>query len=168
MSKERKTNYAEKNSTAIKPHIRHDLDRPARVQIFPKGESATKQSFKDECDINNIMAAFAVTGVLNHANESEANYGFASSDSSTESMHLITDAQNMFANLPSQLRTRFDNDPVKFLEFTENANNLPEMIELGLMADDYVPPSIETTNTPPAKPVLSTTNEPNPPTAPAE
>ena len=44
----------------------------------------------------------------------------------------INRSKAVFDALPSVLRKRFDNDPAKMLDFCSKAENLPEMIELGL------------------------------------
>src|SRR6185369_4770159 len=38
----------------------------------PKAISMTKQSFKDECDINNIVRRFEATGIVDHINAAHA------------------------------------------------------------------------------------------------
>ena len=45
---------------------------------FDKSTAMTKQSFKDECDINKIMAKFQKTGALNHYAKHAPQYGDAS------------------------------------------------------------------------------------------
>lgn len=118
--------------------IYHNQPRQ-RVQFIPSGKSRTKQSFKDECDINKIMARYQKTGAMAHVNQHGAEYGFASSIDFSEAMRLITTAQDMFDGLPSSIRTRFANDPGQFLDFVQDANNTEEMIKLGLMAKTKAP-----------------------------
>jgi len=96
------------------------------------GVSLTKQSFTKECDINNIMAKYQKTGALDHVNKHEASYGYATSEDFTSSMEIVARGQKMFAELPSSIRTKFDNDPSKFLDFVQDQNNLTEMQEMGL------------------------------------
>jgi len=96
------------------------------------GQSLTKQSFTDECDINNIMRKYQKTGAIEHVNKHEASYGFATSDTFQESLEIVAKAKNMFEELPSSIRTKFENDPSKFLDFVQNPENLTEMRELGL------------------------------------
>lgn len=122
----------------------------------------TKQSFRDECDINNILARYQKTGVIDHVKNHSQEYGFASGDSFTESMNLVAAAKSMFEELPSQTRTKFENNPAKFLDFVQNEANIPEMREMGLM----VP--VEAI-TPPAEPEPATapTAAPEPPKTPA-
>jgi len=96
------------------------------------GVSLTKQSFTKECDINNIMAKYQKTGAIEHVNKHEASYGFATSIDFQEALEIIRTGQTMFDELPSSIRTKFDNDPAKFLDFVQDENNQAEMVELGL------------------------------------
>jgi len=96
------------------------------------GESLTKQSFTSECDINNIMAKYQKTGALDHVNKNEASYGFATSEDFQSALEIIRTGQTMFDELPSSIRTKFDNDPAKFLDFVQDNKNQAEMVELGL------------------------------------
>jgi len=122
-----------------------------RVRIsFPKN-GRTKQSFKDECDINLIMAKYQKTGAITHVNKYGANYEFATSIDFTEAMQLVVTAQEMFNGLPSSIRTRFENDPAEFLDFVQDANNVPEMRKMGLIAPEEppeVPQEVKKTDTP--------------------
>ena len=93
---------------------------------FPADEGRTKQSFKDECDINNIMARFQKTGVLAFANKFEARYGDVTGVDFGEAMRVVADARSMFAEMPARLRDRFANDPARFLEFVQNPANKDE------------------------------------------
>ncbi len=111
---------------------RHNQPRD-RVQITFAKKGRTKQSFKDECDINQIMAKYQKTGALAHVNQHGAEYGFATSDDFATSMRIVTQAQEMFDGLPSTIRTRFANDPAQFLDFVQDANNKDQMVDMGLI-----------------------------------
>ncbi len=103
-----------------------------RVAIKFTEPTLTKQSFKKECDINNIMAKFQRTGAITHVQKNQQNYGFASALTFTESMNIVAKGQSMFNELPSSIRTKFDNDPAKFLDFVQDESNADELVELGL------------------------------------
>ena len=96
------------------------------------GKGGAKQSFKDECDINQIMAKYQKTGAITHFAKHSPSYGFASSMDFNAAMQLISQAQTMFDELPSKLRARFDNSPDKFLDFVQDPANGDEMRTLGL------------------------------------
>lgn len=95
--------------------------------------SRTKQSFKSECDINNIMARYQTTGILEFANKHEAQYADVSSMDYQESMQKIAQANSMFNDLPSSMRARFENDPAQMLAFLQNEANREEAVSLGLV-----------------------------------
>lgn len=103
-----------------------------RQRLTFSGESITKQSQKDDCDINLIMARFVKTGVMEHQRIHGAEYGFASADSFNESMQIVAKGKTMFEELPSSIRTKFENDPAKFLDFVQDENNRDAMQEMGL------------------------------------
>lgn len=106
---------------------------------FPCGEGRTKQSFKDECDINNIMARYQKTGVLDFAGKHQAQYGDCTNIEFQAGLDIISNAKKMFADLPSSVRRRFDNDPGEFLEFINDAGNREEAQRMGLLKESTPP-----------------------------
>ena len=86
-----------------------DYKSRKRVQLKCPGKGKTKQGFKDETDINQIMKKYMKTGILENAKQFEPEYGFATSDDFQASMEIITKAQTMFDALPSQARSYFQN-----------------------------------------------------------
>ena len=98
-------------------------------------EDATlaQQQFKDECDINNIMEKFGMTGLLPQA-PLEATYGdFSGVYDYHTALNAIIASEEQFDALPAQLRSRFDNDPSKLIVFIEDEANRPEAEKLGLI-----------------------------------
>lgn len=124
-----------------KPHPRVDYDgtlyNPHTGEFFTPPDR-TKQAFKDECDINNILKQYKATGQLTHV-RSHAQQGKYDNlpdevDFQT-SLNTVIAAERAFSSLPSKLRNRFHNDPVEFLEFMSDPANQDEAIELGLATD---------------------------------
>lgn len=143
----------------MKHHVRGPYSKRERVTVSNGGESLAKQSFKDECDINNIIHRFTKTGILEHQNRQRGQYAVADSRSFTEAMLLVTEAKSTFEQLPAQMRAKFENDPARFLDFVSEDTNVPEMIEMGLVSPsaDFVPmidpePSEEPSEAPPETP----------------
>lgn len=93
----------------------------------------TKQSFKAECDINNIMAKYQKTGVLDFARKNEPRYGDCVGAEFNSAMLLVAGAQSMFQQLPSSTRAYFKNDPAAFLDFVDDPKNYDEMARMGLL-----------------------------------
>lgn len=56
-----------------------------------------------------------------------------------EAVNLVMNAGETFAELPSDIRDRFGNDPQAFLSFMENPENLAEQRELGLVPGEKAP-----------------------------
>lgn len=108
-----------------------------KQSITFQGPGKTKQSFKDECDINTIMARYQVSGLIDHFNPSQPQYLDCTGADYQLAMQTVASAMSMFQELPSSVRSRFENDPAKFLDFAQNPENLPEMAEMGLARPDY-------------------------------
>ncbi|AXH74361.1 MAG: internal scaffolding protein [Microviridae sp.] len=105
-----------------------------KLSTVPVGESRTKQAFKDECDIDVIMRRYQATGVLPGAERAlGARYLDCRAADFQEAQLLVASAKSAFAEMPSSLRTRFDNDPRKLMQFLEDERNLEEARELGLV-----------------------------------
>lgn len=100
------------------------------------GPSLTKQCFRDESDINNILKRFERTGVLPEMIRQNPQYGdFTDVPSYQESLDIVMKAEEQFLSLDAKLRREFDNDPVKFLEFVNDPSNAKRMVELGLATE---------------------------------
>ncbi len=129
-----------------------------RKQTKIVGDSRTKQSFQKECNINNIMAKYQKIHTIEHVNERSGEYGFASGLDLKQAMDKVQQAQTMFDELPSSIRTKFNNQPGEFLDFVQDEDNITEMIELGLAKAD---PRVKETQ-PQAEPEVEKTSEAKP------
>lgn len=104
-----------------------------RHQIFFEGPGRTKQSFKAESDINNIMARYLKTGVLEFTQKNEPRYGDVTGFEYQSAMQIVANAKSMFNELPAELRRRFQNEPAQLLAFVQNEANRVEAEEMGLL-----------------------------------
>ena len=117
------------------------LDRKTGELV--KEPSMTKQEFMAECDINNIIKSYSVTGVIAHINEKASQGAYVDLPDPIDfqqGLAMVEAAQASFATLPSSVRNRFDNDPTKFLEFMSDPDNQEEAIRMGLATDNRPPP----------------------------
>lgn len=112
------TAYGSKLSTAI---------------MFPPGHGRTKQSHKAETDINNIMSRYQRTGTLDFVQKNAGRYGDTTGLEFQAAMDVVAKANSMFAELPSSLRSRFNNRPEEFLDFVQDDRNIEEARKLGLL-----------------------------------
>jgi len=101
---------------------------------FPPNSRWTKQSFKDECDINVIMSRYLSTGELPDLSLISPQYLDVSSGFDFQSMQdQVIEAQSLFDALPSKIRSRFENDPGQFLAFVSDPQNTNELRSMGLL-----------------------------------
>jgi len=119
-----------------KKYSREDV-RAFTAITFPVDDNGkvitmTEQGHLAECDVNNIIKKYDATGLINHINHFEAIYGDVSSLEFREALDLQMKVGNQFMNLPSDIRTKFDNEPAKLLAFLENPANRDEAVALGL------------------------------------
>lgn len=118
----------------------YDADEVSRETGQVNSEpSMTVQADKDEADINVILDRFGITGQLPQNvrppvfQDFDAVFDFRSA---VEAIEMATDS---FLCLPARVRSRFDNDPQKFVEFCSDPANLKEMRELGLAVPEKQP-----------------------------
>lgn len=124
------------------------------VVTFPQEEyptGKTQQHFKDDSDINNIMARFISTGLMDYVQTHEPQYGDCTGITFENAMDTVVRAQNLFDALPAEWRKRFQNSPEVFLDFVQDPDNLEEAIKMGLATRRPVvkpqptTPAVETT-----------------------
>lgn len=113
------------------------MDNKKRYMKFFNSPSKTKQSFKNECDINLIMKRFKNIHGDNFLDVNRAALGGAYEDlvgipDYRSAIEQIRRADEVFMALPSQLRLTFNNDPVYFLDFVQDPKNFDHLVNLGL------------------------------------
>lgn len=108
-------------------------DRRKKFQTKVDGESLTVQADKDRCCVNKIVAQYRKTGLVTHVANAEGRYvDVVDAGDFQEAMNTVAYGQQSFEALPSDIRKRFNNDPVEFFKFATDAENIPELIKLGL------------------------------------
>jgi phage internal scaffolding protein len=123
----------------VKNPITYDRDKNSDNSkfVFTK-PSRTKQSFRDECDINNILRQFNVTGQL-PAGSVQPQYGdFSGITDYQSALNAVMAAQDSFLQLPAKVRSKFDNDPALFVDWASDEANRDEMKALGLLREETV------------------------------
>lgn len=108
--------------------------RPHKRVVFKSNKpSRTKQEFRDECNINSIMAKYQKGEMVTHVNRFGGNYGdFTSVQDYQSSLNQVMQAQDMFLTLPAKVRSEFHNDPGRFLAFVQDPKNADELVKMGL------------------------------------
>lgn len=103
-----------------------------------------KQSFKEECNINTIMAKYKSTGLITHVKDVQGAYGdFTSVQDYQLSLNQVIEAQAAFDLLPAAVRKRFGNQPTQLMAFLDDPANRDEAVKLGLVEPAPLPPQPE-------------------------
>lgn len=134
--------------TAMKEITYIDQTKPAstmheriRVQTINDEPTMTQQQFKDEADINSIMRKYGADPVAFNALTRQG--GVYADFSHLKDYHGmlqdVADAQDAFASLPAQIRSRFANDPGSLISFLQDEKNHTEGVSLGLFQPRETP-----------------------------
>ncbi len=154
--------------------------RPTRSRVrvtHPAGGDAiTQQHMKDDCDVNIIVKRHAETGNISHLNPKKPLYMDCSNITDLQgALHLVEEAEDNFATLPSAVRKACANDPVAFINMLHTEDGTTVLAEAGLEylakpADpNELPGRQPKPDTIPPEPLLPLREEPKtPPEAPAE
>lgn len=121
----------------------YERGRVVKLEFDPKDEksrSLTRQSFAKDADINNIMAKYAVTGVLvdpsNVDSRRVPRFGdFSDLVDYPTLVGRINQAKADFMTLPSAVRVRFDNDVENLLAFIAEPKNVIEAVAMNLLPE---------------------------------
>ncbi len=117
-------------------------------------DGRTKQSFKDETDINKLLQRAEKTGTISHLNKYEARYGdFANFDFFEAQLQLAKGGE-IFADLPAEIRSEFNQSAAQFFDYVNDPANkdrlgilLPALAEPGRQNVDVsgvVPADLDT------------------------
>ena len=117
---------------ALKIRSRFAAETDKHPGVVFNAPTLCQQHFRDECDINNIMARFMKTGLLPSVNSGSYDF-FDAGESLTyhDACNLIAKADEVFGSLPASVRARFNNDPGEYLAFFEHPENYEEAVKLG-------------------------------------
>jgi phage internal scaffolding protein len=93
-----------------------------------------QQQFKEDSDINVIVNRFGLTGELptNVRMPTYEDFTGVVNDFHTAA-NAVRAAEEAFAAMPADVRTRFSNDPGRFVDFCSDESNRPEAEKLGLV-----------------------------------
>lgn len=96
------------------------------------GKGRTKQEFKAECDINNIIRRYAREGFLRHMARGVPEFLDVSEIGDFRTaVDQVREAERWFSLLPAKIRTKFGDDAARFLDEAGQMSRA-ELRELGL------------------------------------
>ncbi len=120
--------------------VRNRVTLDCQQAILDGEEIRVEQSHKDEVNINNIVKRHGMDLIQKVAAMQQFRFDDVVGSDFQESMNMILKAQESFGDMPSEIRKKFDNDPVKFMDFAYNPDNHSEMQSMGLAEPDSPPP----------------------------
>ncbi len=140
-----------------------------RVALELPTESHVEQTHVGSTNINAIVRKYRKTGELPPPRDGGEVYGdFAFAEDYHTAQNRLKEAEEQFMEMPSDLRTHFQNDPGLFFEFVNNPDNLEECRELGLLPKaEKTPPEGPTTEKLPLETIQPLPAAPSPAPAPA-
>lgn len=116
---------------------------PRPVVDCSKDEPLTTQAEAKELDINRIVARMT-RGEAVPVLRGQPFYGDVSEfDGLQDALIKVQEADDLFMSYPANIRERFENDPIKFVEFMSDTKNVEEAIKLGLAVKREAPKNEE-------------------------
>lgn len=102
--------------TVVMQSLGFRLKERLPVRISCGDERLTKQTFKDECDINNIVAKFQ-DGVVPVTNPLEPQYGESPTMDLKEALDTVFGVRGEFAELSPEQRALFNHQEENYFDF---------------------------------------------------
>lgn len=126
-----------------------------------------QQQFKDEVNINTIIARAMQTGDMSAFTPNDRAQFIDASvyDDYQSALDTLQTVEEDFYSLPADLRKEFDNDADKYVEFMSDDANHAKAVELGLLqgsGDEQTPASVTATEQPAVAPPEASTKGPAP------
>jgi phage internal scaffolding protein len=118
------------SSNFIKHQMRSRYAHP-RSSVIVCDDGITEQHHAEKCDVNNILATYMKTGILPSI-DPNAQYGDLSDFDYHSLQNQIANANSLFEQLPENVRSRFGNEPYRFLNFVQDEKNYDELVDMGL------------------------------------
>lgn len=118
----------------IRTPYNYDVNEVSQVTGFSASEkTVVQQQFKDEVNLNVMVARFGVNAVAMKATHMPTYGDFTGVSDYKSALDAIMRADESFMSLPPAVRERFANDPAALVDFCSDPANRSEAIELGLV-----------------------------------
>lgn len=107
------------------------IGKRKRVYTVNDEPSMTDQSFKEQADANSVIKKYAKTGIWPQPRQGQYQ-DLSEIPDLLQALQTVTQAQQSFEALPSEIRKRFGNSPTNLVEFLQDSQNDEEAIKLNL------------------------------------
>jgi phage internal scaffolding protein len=105
-----------------------------RIQLDTGDEIITKQHFKAECDITNILRQYSKTGVITHVQSARPTYEDLPDGIDYQmAQETLLQASRAFSGLPSSVRDHFANDPARLLGALSDPSEADYLRSVGIL-----------------------------------
>lgn len=129
------------------------VQEDGRVRSVNTLPEMTKQSFRDECDINLIVGSYGQTGVVRHLNEARAEFLDVSDIGDFhDAVTVVETARESFLKLPASVRKVFDHDPAVFLDAAHDPDKRDLLVAAGLIPAERPEDAVQQPSEVPAEP----------------
>ena len=119
-----------KSKIMVREAVGFRVKNPVRVQFKCSDESRTKQSFRDECNINNIVRKFA-DGVMPVTNPVEPQYAHSPAMDLKEALDSVFHAKGEFNSLSDDDKSLFDYQQSNYFDFLADPDGYYDEIRAG-------------------------------------
>lgn len=108
-------------------------DGSIRVRTIFEKPSRTQKHFAEGTNINNIMKKYRMRDFPGIDPTSPLYRDFSKTPDYATALQKTIDAEEAFINLPSEIRQRFNHDPMQLIHFVGDPKNKEEAIKLKLV-----------------------------------
>lgn len=116
-------------------------------------DGRTQQHFADQVNINNILAKYRKTGIIEHVKRAEARFGsFPDMNATAADFDKVAKAKQSFEMLPAELRNKFNNNIPEFFEFLHDPDNRDQLTKWGFFNKKEGPETGTPVSAKPAEP----------------
>lgn len=113
------------------PRVRNAFDPRIRVYVdFSEELDRTKQSFKDQQDIKNILKKFQETGILPEQTQNQV-YGDELGLDFTERQQIMASVRSSYHGLDPEIQANFDSEE-DYIDALFTPERLPDLVAAGL------------------------------------
>ncbi len=93
-------------------------------------DGRTKQSFRDETDINKIIQRAEKTGTISHLTKYKGVYADFADFDYFGNLQKLTQGREIFDDLPAEIRNEFSGSPAKFFDYVNDPANIDRIEKL--------------------------------------
>jgi phage internal scaffolding protein len=104
-----------------------------KVQTYISQQKIVDESQRELTDVHALLEPAIKRGLLRHATKFTEEYDDIPAIDYQEALNTVAKADQMFAELPTKWKNRFNQDPNEFLKFVHDPANGNEMISMGMI-----------------------------------